>query len=298
MPLTDESARVRATAFVLQRYHLSDLAEAEQKLTPRQFQGVLREIDEVQASLVAQTTPARPVAEVPGIDTPLGRVPPVTALLLGAIWAVFALESLQPGGSTNQVVLFTFGAVASDTLSSGQYWRLLATCFLHIGFFHIVSNSIALLWLGSLAERLYGPLRYLAIYLAAGIGGSIVAVLTSSPDQLSAGASGAIMGVLGAMLAGSWRNRRITGAAASRQLFSGLATVLVVNLVIGFTVPNISNAAHLGGAAAGALLALLIPYRSPRYPRRDAITANVLCAVLIVAALALGATALLPQFWR
>ncbi|HKO24053.1 MAG TPA: hypothetical protein VJY65_04855, partial [Chloroflexota bacterium] len=114
----DESARVRATAFVLQRYHLSDLVEAEQKLTPTQFQGVLREIDEVQAALVARSTPARPVAEVPGIDTPLGRVPPVTALLLGAIWAVFALESLQPGGSTNQDVLLTFGAVASDTLSS------------------------------------------------------------------------------------------------------------------------------------------------------------------------------------
>src|SRR5919198_3947107 len=134
--------------------------------------------------------------------------------------------------------------------SRRQYWRLLATCFLHIGLVHIVSNSVALIWLGSLAERLYGPLRYLAIYLAAGIGGSIVAVLTSPPDQISAGASGAIMGVLGAMLAGSWRNRRITGAAAGRQLFSGLATVLVVNLVIGFTVPNISNAAHLGGAAA------------------------------------------------
>ena len=295
MPLTDESARVRATAFVLQRYHLSDLAEAEQKLTPTQLQGVLREIDEVQAALVAPTTPSRPVAEGPGIDTPLGRVPPVTALLLVAIWAVFALESLQPGGSTNQDVLRTFGAVASDTLSSGQYWRLLATCFLHIGLLHIVSNAIALIWLGSLAERLYGPLRYLAIYLAAGIGGSIVAVLTSPPDQISAGASGAIMGVLGAMLAGSWRNRRITGAAAGRQLFSGMATVLVINLVIGFTVPNISNAAHLGGAAAGALLALLIPYRSPRYPRRDAITANVLCTVLIVAALFLGATSLLPH---
>ena len=161
-----------------------------------------------------------------------------------------------------------------------------------------VSNSIALIWLGSLAERLYGPLRYLAIYLGAGIGGSIVAVLTSPPDQISAGASGAIMGVLGAMLVGSWRNRRLTGAAAGRQLFSGLATVLVINLVIGFTVPNISNAAHLGGAATGALLALLIPYRSPRYPRRYAITANVLCAVLIVAALALGAMALLPQVRR
>src|SRR5437763_40204 len=142
MPLTDESARVRATAFVLQRYHLSDLAEAEQKLTPTQLQGVLREIDEVQAALVAPTTPSRPVAEGPGIDTPLGRVPPVTALLLVAIWAVFALESLQPGGSTNQDVLRTFGAVASDTLSSGQYWRLLATCFLHIGLLHIVSDAI------------------------------------------------------------------------------------------------------------------------------------------------------------
>jgi rhomboid protease GluP len=295
MPLTDESARVRATELVLQRYHLSDLAEAEQKLTPAQLEGVRREIDEVQASLVARTTPARPVAEFPGIDTPLGRVPPVTALLLVAIWAVFALESLQPGGSTNLLVLYNFGAVTSETLSSGQYWRLLATCFLHIGFLHIASNSIALIWLGSLAERLYGPLRYLAIYLVAGLGGSLVAVLTSSPNDISAGASGAIMGLLGAMLAGSWRNRRITGAAAGRQLFSGLAIVLVINLVIGLTTPGISNAAHLGGAATGALLALLIPYRSPRYPRRCAIAANVLCAVMIVAALALVAPSLLTH---
>jgi hypothetical protein len=73
MPLTDESARVRATAFVLQRYHLSDLAEAEQKLTPRQLQGLLREIDEVQAALVARTTPARPIADVPGIFRRCGQ---------------------------------------------------------------------------------------------------------------------------------------------------------------------------------------------------------------------------------
>jgi rhomboid protease GluP len=288
--LTDESVRARATALVLQRYHLSDLAEAQRRLTPTQLEGVRREIDEVQAYLRARAAPAPHVADFPGIDTPLGRVPPVTALLLVAIWAVFVLESLQPGGSTSTAVLYNFGAVAPDTLASGQYWRLLATCFLHVGLLHIASNSIALIWLGSLAERLYGPLRYLAIYLAAGVGGSVVAVVTSPPNEISAGASGAIMGLLGAMLAGSWRNRRITGAAAGRQLFSGLAIVLVLNLVIGFTIPGISNAAHLGGAATGAVLALLIPYRSPRYARRYAVAANVLSAVLIVAALALAAT--------
>lgn len=289
-PTANDLARRRATEYVLQQYHLTDLHEARQRLTQTQFDGVLRQIDEITAQIMAPPQPRPAQTRASGIATPFGPILPITGLLLVAIWIVFAFESLQPGGSTSLAVLYQFGADTSDTLSSGQYWRLLAACFLHIGLFHIISNSIALLWLGSVAERFYGPLRYLGIYLAAGIGGSIVATLTSSPQVISAGASGAIMGVLGALLAGSFRNRAIIGAAAGRQLFQSLAVVLVFNLFIGFSTTGISNAAHLGGAATGAILALLIPYRSPHYPPAYARAANILSAILIVATLSLLVT--------
>lgn len=293
--MTDDRVRAYATDYVLQRYHLTDLAEAQQKLTPTQYGGVLREIDAVEAQITAQLSGTTPDVVATGrqtrsVSTPFGSITPVTGLLLLAIWLVFIWESLQPGGSNDLNVLYNAGAVTGDTLSSGQYWRLVATCFLHIGALHIISNSIALLWLGSLAERFYGPLRFLGIYLAAGIGGSIVAVLTSGPQELSAGASGAIMGLLGAMLAGAYRNRGIIGAATSRQIFNGLVIVLVVNLAFGLANQGISNAAHLGGAATGAVLALLIPFNSPRYGRVYARIANIACIVLVLITIALAAT--------
>jgi rhomboid protease GluP len=290
--VVDDSTRAAATAYVLQRYHLTDLAEAQRELTPSQFEGVQREIDGVAAQIVAQRTAqtAAPRARPTGISTPIGFVTPATGALLAAIWIVFALESLQPGGSTDTNVLYTFGAVTSDTLSSHQYWRLVADCFVHIGIYHIITNSIALIWIGTVAERLYGPLRYLGIYLAAGVGGSLVAVLTSPPQNISAGASGAIMGLIGAMLIGSWRNRAVIGAAAGRQLFSGLIVILVINLVFGFTTPGISNAAHIGGAVTGAVLALLIPYRSTGEPRAYTTASNALSVALIVAAIVIAAT--------
>lgn len=289
-PLTDDRIRAYATAYVLQRYHLTDLAEAQQELTPTQLEGVLREIDQVEARMTAQISESPATSRGAGVDTPIGRVTPMTGLLLLAIWVVFGLESLQPGGSTDLNVLYTFGGVTARTLSSGQVWRLVATCFLHIGFFHIISNSIGLIWLGSLAERFYGPLRYLGIYLAAGIGGSVVAVLTSGPNEISAGASGAIMGLLGAMLVGSWRNRGVIGAAAGRQLFSGLIVVLLINLAFGFSTAGISNAAHLGGAATGAVLALLIPFRGSRDSRTYTAAANAVSVGLILLTAALGAS--------
>lgn len=289
-PTAHDLARQRATEYVLQQYHLTDLQDARDRLTPVQFEGVLRQIDAITEQIMAPPQPRPAQSATRGVSTPFGSILPITGLLLVAIWIVFALESLQPGGSTSTAVLYQFGADISDTLSSGQDWRLLAACFLHIGLFHIISNSIALVWLGSAAERFYGPLRYLGIYLAAGIGGSVVATLTSAPFEISAGASGAIMGLLGALLAGSFRNRAVIGAAAGRQIFQSLAVVLVFNLFIGFSTPGISNAAHLGGAATGAILALLIPYHSPRYPRAYARAANIFSAALIVASLSVLVT--------
>jgi len=325
--MTEEFARERATDYVLQRYHLADLREAQERLTPSQFEGVTREIANVQAQIMAQAAPqvqqsqdtigamgttttassgTRGIgpfgraANAPGfgIDTPLGRVLPVTGLLIVVNVAVFIAESLQPasvpgdpnspGGSQDTGVLAQLGATVPGMLASGQYWRLFTACFLHIGLAHIATNMLALLWLGGLAERFYGPLRFLGIYLAAGIGGNVLTGLVT-PNSVGAGASGAIFGILGAMLVASWRNREVIGAAASRAIFANLGQLLVLNIVISF-LPGIGLWAHAGGALTGAVLALLIPFNSPTYPRPYRLAANALSAVLIVATLALLVT--------
>ncbi len=284
-------ARDRAAAYVLQRYHLTSLREAQEKLTPAQFAGVTRQIDQVQDQILGR---ARPVATVlptttRGIDTPLGPILPATGLLLVAIWLMFGLEALQPGGALNPTdqMLVTLGATTPDMLATHQYWRLLAACFLHIGFVHIATNSIALVWLGSLAERFYGSLRFLGIYLATGVVGNIAAALLE--PGLGAGASGAIFGILGAMLVGSWRNRGAIGPDVSRALFGSLAGLLAINIAISF-IPGISKFAHFGGLLTGGVLALLIPFSSPRYPRAYTLASNVISAALIVVTLALGLT--------
>jgi len=284
--MADDFTRIRATEYVLGRYHLTTLQEAQERLTPTQFEGLMGEIAGVQAQL---TTRAQPQPALPaetgsrGIMTPFGPILPVTGLLLVVIWIIFAIENAM-GGSTSESVLTLMGATTVDMLATGQYWRLLAACFLHIGPAHIITNSISLIVLGGLAERFYGPLRYLGIYLAAGVGGNIaVGLLQPGPG---AGASGAIFGLLGAILVGAVRNRRVIGSALQRQIVGSLGTMLVLNIGISF-LPGISAYAHFGGLAIGAALALLIPFRSPRYPRAYAAAANGVSAILVVASLAL-----------
>lgn len=290
MAMTDETARQYATDLVLQRYYLADLEEARRKLTPAQYEGVLREIDAVQAHLAAPPAPQPQPAPLRerGIGTPFGPILPMTGLLLAAIWVVFLLENTQGGGTSSNLMFYNFGEVTPDTLATHQLWRLVAACFLHANLPHIISNSIGLIWLGAMVERLYGPLRFLGLYLAAGIGGSLMIVFTGNAGV---GASGAIMGLLGALLAGFWRNRDVIDARAGRQIFNTLVVLLALNIATGF-IPgsNISWQGHLGGAITGAVLALLIPFRGPRESRTSALASTVVSVVLIVVTVALAAT--------
>jgi rhomboid protease GluP len=188
---------------------------------------------------------------------PSGR-PRLTYGLFAAIVLVFAAMTLA-GGSTDTQVLVRFGAKDNVLIAEGQVWRLLASMFLHIGVMHLVFNSYALLVLGSDVERLYGSPRFLAIYLLAGLWGGL-ASFALSPD-LSAGASGAIFGLLGAMVAFLRREREVFGSWGRQRLLN-LLGVAALNLVLGFTVPGIDNFAHLGGLFSGAVLGWLL---APRY---------------------------------
>lgn len=169
------------------------------------------------------------------------------------------LVGLGLGGSQNTAVLRLFGAQDNILVGQGDYYRLFTSMFIHIGLVHLAFNTWALYVIGQGLERLYGAARFLAIYLLSGLGGSLVSFVLA-PANVSAGASGAIFGLIGAEVAFFYRHRKTFGQA-SQQLRS-LLMVAGLNLVLGFTFPGINNYAHIGGLLFGALLGWFL---APQY---------------------------------
>lgn len=149
------------------------------------------------------------------------------------------------------------GANYAPLVVEGQeYYRLVTSMFLHFGLDHLVNNMLILLFLGDMLEHLAGRFRYILIYLGGGIAGNILSVLwdmRSGSFAVSAGASGAVFAVIGALIFVVLRNRgRIEGMTGRRLIFMAALSVLE-----GLTSSGIDNSAHIGGLAAGFLLALL-----------------------------------------
>ena len=193
-----------------------------------------------------------------------GRAPMVTYSLL-AVNCVVWLASYIAGGPDDRGALLDLGAMFGPLIADGQYWRLFTAIFLHIGLLHMVLNSLALFIFGRIVEAVFGPTRFAAIYIAAGLGGSVTSYLFNS-IALAAGASGAIFGVLGALTAFFFVQRNVMGEMAKRNLLSLLA-LAGINLVFGLMFPGIDNWAHLGGFVFGAALGMRL---APRYePVRD-----------------------------
>lgn len=180
------------------------------------------------------------------------RRSPATAVLLAAIVAGFLLQLLLGKSLT------LLGANYGPLVRQGQYWRLVTSMFLHGGFLHLLVNAWALFQLGPLFELLLGSRRLLLVYFLSGIGGSCASVLFN--DHPSVGASGAIFGLMGALIAFLLRRREILTPAA-KSLLGQLVMWAGINIVMGASVANIDNAAHLGGCAAGLALGLLLQPR-------------------------------------
>jgi rhomboid protease GluP len=176
-------------------------------------------------------------------------------LLLTFSAEIGAFPALTVGADTR--TLIAFGAKSNLHILRGDYWRFLTPVFLHIGFVHLLFNQYALYLFGREVERLFGTLRFSLIYLLAGIAGS-VASFAFSPS-VSAGASGAIFGIIGALTLFFLRNREFLGEAGQRQT-RNLFGLIGLNLLLGFTMQGIDNYGHLGGLVAGVLLgAVLAP---------------------------------------
>lgn len=177
------------------------------------------------------------------------------------------------GGSKSSIILIDFGAKFNPLILEGEWWRFITPMFLHIGFLHLFMNSLALYYLGTVVERIFGNFRFLFIYLIAGFGGTIASFLFSS--SISAGASGAIFGCFGALLYFGY----IYPKLFFRTMGLNIIIILAINLSLGFTISGIDNAGHIGGLAAGFLATAIVHFPKQKKPARQ-----VLFLVLTIAA--------------
>jgi rhomboid protease GluP len=188
---------------------------------------------------------------------------PVTAALLAIITLVFILEWMT-GALWDINKLVEMGAIIPHMLDRGEYWRIFAAMFLHANVLHWAANSWALYQLGALYEAMFGTRRFLLVYLVTGVCASIASSL--NVKYASVGASGAIMGILGAFIFSIRRSPQWRHEPWTKGLVSQLMFWAAVNLAIGFYASEyIDNVAHVTGLVSGLLLGL-IPHRVPPPP--------------------------------
>ncbi len=211
-------------------------------------------------------------------------VPAIVAMNVAVFVLMFAtgVDAFAPDAAR----VLAWGANYGPKTLGGEPWRLLASMFLHFGAIHLLMNMVALVDAGRLVERIFGHARFAAVYLTAGLCGSI-ASLVVHPQVVSAGASGAVFGVYGALGAFLLRER----GAIPRPVLSRLSRTafgfIGYNVLYGFTQPNIDAAAHIGGALAGAVVGVylarpLVP--GPKDPARPVTIVAATCAALIALA--------------
>ena len=190
---------------------------------------------------------------------------PVSPILIALNVLVFVAMALTGVSLTDPTIpqLIHWGANFGPLDHHGQWWRLLTACFLHIGFIHIALNMYILYQVGPFTERLFGSVRYLVLYLAAGIGGNVLGILLH-PMIVSAGASGAIFGVYGALLAFLLRRRSVIRPEAVQAIGRSALIFLGINLFYGLATPHTDLSAHIGGLFTGFLLGLPLARPLPR----------------------------------
>ena len=185
------------------------------------------------------------------------RVPgvPVTKLLAGINLLVFLSMLIGGAGlwhSSNSVQL-AWGANFGPATQDGEWWRLGSAMFLHFGAIHLTLNLWALWDAGQLVERMYGHIRFAAIYFVSGLAGNLLSLVIHKGLAISGGASGAIFGIYGALLIFLWREGSNLHPHEFSWFFWGATSFAAISLVLGLLITGIDNAAHIGGFVSGLL---------------------------------------------
>ena len=236
------------------------------------------------ASQAGQQAAHRPVYDREAIRfarAVLTRPAPFTIVLLIANIFVFLLTLLSSGGENSPLfntVLVAYGAKMNALINSGQWWRFVTPIFLHGGILHLLMNMYGLWVLGPYVERLYGSAKFVVFWVLTGVAGVVASYLTVRPgmqlnavsrflfkngDPISVGASGALFGLIGVLFVFGIKFRHELPDGFKRAFGVGMLPTILLNVFIGFTIPVIDNAAHMGGLLAGAGLALIVGYKRP-----------------------------------
>lgn len=188
------------------------------------------------------------------------KKPYITILLAIANVIVFFVLTAQGMTEDPEFMLYHGAMYVPYIVENGEYYRLFSSMFLHFGFDHLMNNMIVLVVIGSNLEQELGKIKYLIIYFASGFCGNVLSAIWDiriGSYAVSAGASGAIFGVIGALLYVAIRNRGRIGTINGR----GIIFMIVVSLYYGFTSGGVDNAAHIGGLISGFILAVLLYWK-------------------------------------
>jgi membrane associated rhomboid family serine protease len=205
---------------------------------------------------------------------------------------VFFLTS-QAGADQNPSVLLHYGAKYNQLIdANGEWWRFITPIFLHGNVVHLLMNMYGLWVIGPYVERLYGSAKFVFFWVVSGIAGVVASYLSVQPalhnsgslgrflfkahDAVSVGASGALFGLIGVLFIFGIKFRRELPEGFKRAFGTGMLPTILINIFIGYIIPVIDNAAHMGGLMMGALLALVVGYKRPGERGRVAVSWHVL----------------------
>jgi membrane associated rhomboid family serine protease len=190
-------------------------------------------------------------------------------------------ELYRDGGLTAQG---SFDGITVIGVAEGEWWRMLTAAFLHGNLIHLGMNMLMLWWIGGPVEEALGRGRFIALYVVSALAGSAGALLIS-PNNFTVGASGAIFGILGAALVFERQGLHVLGGSA--------LSIIVLNLVLTFAVPNISIGGHIGGLVGGALCGLALS----RFGRGHAFYGRP-GVVGVAGVIAVGVASVVVAYWK
>ena len=199
----------------------------------------------------------------------------VTPALITICVILFLAMYIWGNGSENILTLLLFGANSRALVLNGQIWRLATSIFLHIGIAHLIVNMYSLFIIGRQLEGLLGKTKYLIVFLGSGILGSLLSIVIN--DGVSAGASGAIFGLLGSLLYFGYNYRLYLGTVLKTQIIP----IIIINLFISFMFPGIDAYAHIGGLIGGYLITCILGVPG-KNRKSDRINGSIVLTILVL----------------
>ena len=208
------------------------------------------------------------------------KTPYITYSLIGVNIIIFILMFIFGSGSSDILTLINFGALSKYLVLHGEVYRLFTSAFVHIDFLHLLCNMYALYVLGKDIESFYGKYKFSIIYVISALVGSFVSIIFMDEYVVSAGASGAIFGLMGALLYFGYNYRVTLNNSVNKQIIP----IILINLVFGFLTPGINNFAHIGGLLGGYLgaTAVGVKYKSSKNEMVHGIISLVLLFLFLI----------------